>query len=93
MERMSFRDNAAHHRYELEHEGGPSFAAYRDRDGVRYLTHVETPAAVRGRGHAERLMTALVESARAGKRKLVPVCSYAVAYFRRHKGAADVLAP
>lgn len=89
---MSFRDNAAHHRYELDHDGGPSFADYRDRDGVRYITHVETPHVARGQGHADRLMTAIVESARGGERKFVPLCGFAVAYFRRHKDAADVLA-
>jgi uncharacterized protein len=89
----SFSDNTQAHRYELVHEGGPSVAHYRDRDGVRYITHVETPREARGRGHAERLMAALIESARAGERKLAPLCGYAAAYFRRHKAAADVLAP
>jgi predicted GNAT family acetyltransferase len=88
---MSFRDNAERHRYELDHEAGPSFADYRDRDGVRFITHVETPHAARGHGHAERLMAAIVESARGGERKFVPLCGYAIAYFRRHKDAADVL--
>jgi predicted GNAT family acetyltransferase len=93
MEAMSsFRDNAAAHQYELDHKGGPSFAAYRDRDGVRYITHVETPHEARGRGHAERLMAAIVESARGGERKFVPLCGYAVAWFRRHKDAASLLA-
>ncbi len=86
-----FRDNTAAHRYELDHEGGPSFAEYTDGDGVRYITHVETPHEARGQGHSGRLMAAIVESARSGERKLVPQCSYAVAYFRRHKEAADVL--
>ncbi|HYD71555.1 MAG TPA: GNAT family N-acetyltransferase, partial [Candidatus Binatia bacterium] len=87
----SFRDNITAHRYELDHEGGPSFAEYRDRDGVRYITHVETPHEARGQGHSGRLMAAIVESARDGERKLVPQCGYAVAYFRRNKDAADVL--
>ena len=64
MERMSrFRDNTAAHQYELDHEGGPSFAAYRDRDGVRYITHVETPYEARGQGHSDRLMAAMVLAA------------------------------
>jgi len=87
-----FRDNTERHRYELDHEDGPSIADYRDRDGVRYITHVETPHAARGRGHAERLMAAVVESGREGGRKFVPLCGYAAAYFCRHKNAADVLA-
>lgn len=89
---MSFRDNPAAHRYELEHEGGPSIADYRDHDGARFITHVETPPEARGQGHADRLMAAIVENARGGERKIVPLCGFAVAYFRRHKDAADVLA-
>lgn len=88
---MSFRDNTDRRRYELDHEGGPSFADYRDRDDVRYITHVETPPEARGQGHAEKLMTAVVQSAREGDRKLVALCGFAIAYFRRHKEAADVL--
>ncbi len=94
MENMDvFRDNAVAGRYELDHEDGPSVADYRDRGRVRLLTHVETPEAARGRGHAAELMARVVESARAAGLKLEPRCSYALAYFRRHKDAADVLAP
>jgi predicted GNAT family acetyltransferase len=89
----SFRDNAAAGRYELDHEHGPSFAEYQDRGEARLIMHVETPDAARGKGYAAQLMAAVVESARAAGLKLVPRCSYAVAYFRRHQDAADVLAP
>lgn len=85
-------DNRAQRRYELQHEGGPSIAEYEDADGVRLITHVETPPVARGKGHAAQLMAAVVASARAGGTKLVPRCSYAAAYFRRHPEAADVLA-
>lgn len=87
-----FRDNAAERRYELDHVGGPSFARYAQRDGVRLILHVETPAAARGNGHAEALMRAIVDEARASGRKLTPLCSYAVAYARRHNEARDVFA-
>lgn len=87
-----FRDNADAHRYELDHAGGPSFARYRDGAGARTILHVETPYAARGRGHAEALMRAIVADARTRRTKLTPLCSYAVAYFRRHHEAGDVLA-
>lgn len=87
-----FRDNAAAGRYELDHEGGPSFARYRDGGGLRAILHVETPTPARGRGHAARLMEAIVEDARAAGVKLTPVCGYAAAFFRRHPAARDVLA-
>jgi predicted GNAT family acetyltransferase len=87
-----FRDNGAAHRYELEAPEGVSFATYRDIAGVRVLTHVETPAAAQGRGYAQKLMDAIVAEARGKNLPLRASCSYAVAYFRRHPAAADVLA-
>jgi uncharacterized protein len=87
-----FRNNEAKNQYELDHEGGPSFARYRDGQGVRAILHVETPAPARGKGHADRLMAALVADARAEGVKLTPVCGYAAAYFRRHRDTVDVLA-
>lgn len=89
---MTFRDNTAAHQYELDHEGGPSFARYRDGEGVRAILHVETPGAARGQGHAARLMAALTEDARAKGVKLTPICGYARAWFARHRDARDVLA-
>ena len=87
-----FSDNAARQRYELEHENGPSFADYRDQRDVRAILHVETPVAARGRGHAAQLMEAIVADARERGLKVLPLCSYAAAYFRRHAASQDVRA-
>jgi hypothetical protein len=88
----AFRDNAAEHRFELETAEGVVFAAYRDRQGSRAITHVETPMHARGKGHAGALMDAIVFYARAQAIKLTPLCSYAAAYFERTPSARDVLA-
>ncbi|MEZ6022587.1 MAG: GNAT family N-acetyltransferase [Hyphomonadaceae bacterium] len=64
---------------------------YRDADGGAIL-HVETPAPVRGQGHASDLMAAIVADARQRGLKLKPVCGFAVAHFRRNGEARDVLA-
>jgi predicted GNAT family acetyltransferase len=89
---MSFRDNAAAHRYEMIEDGFTSFADYRDLAGVRVIMHVETPYEARGRGHASKLMAHVVDEARRDNAKLRASCAFAVAYFRRHKDAADVQA-
>jgi len=81
---MSFRDNPAEHRYEMESEGFLSFAEYRDVGPARVILHVETPPEAQGRGYAAKLMHALVEDAKARNLKLRASCSYAVAYFKRH---------
>lgn len=86
------RDVVGASRYELDAPEGVTFARYRDSAGVRAITHVETPLEARGRGHASRLMDAVVADARRRGLKLRPVCSFAAAYFERHTDAADILA-
>jgi predicted GNAT family acetyltransferase len=85
------RDNAAANRFELEVEGEIALADYQRRDGRLIITHVETPPALQGGGVAGRLMDGVVAAARAEGAKIVPVCSYAAAYMRRHKEHADLL--
>lgn len=87
-----FADNAARGRYELTEDGHTSFASYRKSGDVVTIPHVETPMEARGTGAAGRLMAEVVGHARAQKLKIQPVCSYAVAWFRRHPDAHDVLA-
>ncbi|HEX3754052.1 MAG TPA: GNAT family N-acetyltransferase [Rhizomicrobium sp.] len=84
-------DNKAEQRFELVENGLTVFADYRVRDGKYLLPHVEADPALRGTGAAGRLMAAIVEHARAQKLSLVPRCSYAMAWFKRHPDAADVL--
>jgi uncharacterized protein len=84
-------DNEAQHRFEAQENGLTVFANYREHDGHFILTHVEADPALRGTGAAARLMEAIVAHARAHALKLVPRCSYAVAWFRRHPGAQDVV--
>lgn len=84
-------DNKELQRFELVENGLTVFADYRLRDGKYLLRHVEADPALRGTGAAARLMAAIVEHARAQKLTLVPRCSYAVAWFKRHPDAADVL--
>ena len=70
---------------------GVTFADYYDRGATRVIPHVEAPMALRGSGSAGRLMHAVAEHARSEGIKIVPTCGYAVAWFRRHRDAADVL--
>lgn len=84
-------DNLARHRFEAEERGLAVFADYRTHDGRYVLTHVEADPGLRGSGAAARLMDAIVSHARAHGFKLVPRCSYAVAWFRRHPEAGDVI--
>ncbi|MEI9992883.1 MAG: GNAT family N-acetyltransferase [Rhizomicrobium sp.] len=88
---MTVIDNRDRSRFELVEDGETAFANYR-RSGLHVvIPHVEAPPALRGKGTAGRLMEGIVAKARAEGFKIVPTCSYAYAWFRRHRDAADVL--
>ncbi len=81
---MDLKDNTAQQRLELEVAGQVVFCNYR-RDGkIIHLTHVEAPFALRGSGAAGQLMQAIVNWAKLEQLELMPVCSYAVHWLRRH---------
>lgn len=84
-------DNEQLHRFEALENGLTVFADYREHDGRHILTHVEADPGLRGTGAAARLIQAIVDHARAHGLKLVPRCTYAVAWFRRNPGAQDVI--
>jgi predicted GNAT family acetyltransferase len=89
---MSVVDNQARHRFELTEQDATAFATYRRADNVFTIPHVEAPEALRGKGTAGRLMEGIAALARAQGYKIVPTCPYAVAWFKRHPEAKDVLA-
>jgi predicted GNAT family acetyltransferase len=85
------KDNTAQSRFELEENGLMVWANYRLRDGTYVLPHVEADPPLRGTGAASRLMQQIVDHARANKLVLEPRCAYALAWFKRHPEAQDVL--
>lgn len=85
-------DNAAANRFELVEAGEVAFADYVRQPGRLVIPHVESPMALRGAGTAGRLMEGVVAHARAEGLKIVPICSYADAWLRRHREHADLIA-
>lgn len=84
-------DNAAASRFELAEQGETAFANYRIHADVITIPYVESPVASRGKGTAGRLLEGVVAHARMRKMKIVPICGYAVSWFRRHPEHNDVL--
>jgi predicted GNAT family acetyltransferase len=81
---MTVRHNAAAHRYEMDTPHGLAIAVYREQGDRMIFTHTEVPAEDEGKGFARRLVgEALADTHRRGF-KIVPACSYVVAYVRRH---------
>ncbi len=86
------RDNADKQRYELAVEGGLVFADYRRQGDKLLIVHTETPPALQGHGLAGQLVKAMLEDVRARGLKIVPLCSYIVAYLERHPEERDLVA-
>jgi predicted GNAT family acetyltransferase len=55
------------------------------------IDHTGVPDAFRGQGVGLSLVTRAVEDARAQGKKIIPLCPFAAAQFRRHPEWADVL--
>ena len=72
-------------------DGAEAEMTYRLRgDGTMVIDHTGVPPTHRGRGLAESLVQQAIADARAQGFKIVPVCSYVVAQFRRHPEWADL---
>jgi predicted GNAT family acetyltransferase len=81
---IQVRNNAAESRFEAEADGQLAVADYVVEGDRITFTHTFVPAALRGRGIAEKLVRAALDYARAEKRKVVPACSYVAAFVERH---------
>ncbi len=93
----AFRDNTQAWRFVqtfADPAGEPRlvFADYEDQNGVCAILHVEADPVLRGTGAAGQFMQALIDYAREHRLRLLPLCGYARAWFRRHPDQGDVLA-
>jgi len=79
-------------RFQAVVEGQTCVADYRLQAGVMAITHTEVAPALEGRGIAGALVQALLDHAQANGLKVLPLCSYARAYMRRHPETAALLA-
>jgi predicted GNAT family acetyltransferase len=80
----AIKHNLEQHRFECTEEGLLCVLDYTLHDKQMTITHTGVPAAVGGRGIAAELTQYALNTARTAGWKVYPVCSYAVAYIRRH---------
>jgi hypothetical protein len=73
-------------------DGQLSLLQYRLKGRVMKIVHTEVPPALAGHGIAGDLMRAALEMARSKGWRVVPACSYALAFFERHPDYSDLLA-
>ena len=88
-----FQDNGSKGRYFMRSAAGDEAEMTFTKVGEHkiIIDHTEVPDAFRGQGAGLRLVTRAVEDARAAGKKIIPLCPFANAQFRRHKEWADVL--
>jgi uncharacterized protein len=74
-------------------DGSVGEMTYHRRDDRTIVAdHTGTPPQYRGQGVAEKVVAAAMQDARERGQKILPVCSYVVAQFRRHPEWADLRA-
>jgi predicted GNAT family acetyltransferase len=74
-------------------DGSEAEMTYSRQDPTTIIAdHTGVPPQYRGHGIAEQLVKTAMEHARSTGGKIVPVCSYVVAQFRRHPEWADLRA-
>jgi len=84
--------DAARCRFSMQTDGHLCVLDYTLNGQTMTITHTGVPQAVGGRGIAAQLMAAALDAARRQGWRVLPVCSYASAYMRRHPGTEDLLA-
>ena len=89
---LDIRHDRAAQRFETRVDGALCELDYRLADGVMTITHTGVPPALEGRGIASALTLAAMEAARSEGWRVIPACSYAAAWLRRHPEFADLRA-
>ncbi len=79
-------------RFTARVEGAVSVLEYGLVDGVMTIEHTGVPPAWRGHGIAAALVQNALATARGAGWKVVPACSYAAAWMRRHPEFDDLRA-
>ena len=75
-------------RFTAEVDGHPAVLDYALDGDAMTILHTGVPSAIGGRGVAAALVRAALGAARGAGWKVIPACSYAAAYIRRHPEAA-----
>jgi predicted GNAT family acetyltransferase len=90
----AIRDNVEKHRFEIDlGDGNFAIADYVLHPGKIMFTHTEVPPAHQGKGLGTALVKFALASARERGLKVVPICPFFAAYFRKHPEEQDLLDP
>lgn len=89
---ITLEDGGSKGRYVYRADGAEAEVTYsRAGDGIVIIDHTGVPDVFRGQGVGAALVARAVEDSRSQGRKVMPLCPFAAAQFRRHPEWADVL--
>lgn len=88
---LNIAHDPAARRFAVQVEGHQAELLYRRDDRRLTIDHTGVPQAIGGRGIAGELVKAVLEYARSEGLRVLPACSYAAAYVRRHPEYADLV--
>jgi len=90
---ITLEESGSKGRYVYRQGGGPLAEMTFSKAGAALIIidHTDVPDAYRGQGVGLKLVEKAVEDARAKGLKIMPLCPFAAAQFRRHPEFADVL--
>ena len=77
--------------FSVEVDGHVGVLDYDLHGSTMTITHTLVPEAIGGRGVAAELTRVALDTARANGWKVVPMCSYAAVFLRRHPEYNDLL--
>ncbi|MDO5370313.1 GNAT family N-acetyltransferase [Paracoccus sp. (in: a-proteobacteria)] len=78
-------------RYVARLDGAEAEMTWTASDSIDVIDHTFVPPEMRGHSVGQALVARAVEDARASGRRLLPLCSFAAAQFRRHPEWQDTL--
>ena len=87
----NFKVNEDGKQFELYVDGGMAFLEYYREGEKIYLTHTETPAALRGKGVAAELVKRTLECAKKNGLTVVPSCFYVAHYINEHPEWSEIV--
>lgn len=90
---MQVTNNKSEKQYEIDlGDGEKALLAYDERNERLVLTHTEVPGSHEGQGIGGTLVKAAADDARQRGILIVPQCTFARSWFKRHPEEDEVLA-
>ncbi|MFT3974201.1 MAG: GNAT family N-acetyltransferase [Amaricoccus sp.] len=89
---ITFEDGGSKGRYVYRADGAEADMTFtRAGEGLVIIDHTGVPDAFRGQGVGAALVARAVADFRAAGKKVLPLCTFAAAQFRRHPEWSDLL--